>query len=105
MLVTLRNSRTLHHPRRTLLHPAIAHHRHAARRAIPSWHQLPSCSPAKFAIFQRHIVFVCVGPGLSPAVFPTPDSIRAPTAHGKLSALGKLWKEPLVFPLKLNIDH
>src|ERR1700731_1663561 len=68
MLVTLWNSRALHDPRRALLHPAIAPHRHAARRAIPSRHQLPSRSPAKFTIFQRHNVLVRLGPGLIPAL-------------------------------------
>src|SRR5467141_3370817 len=65
MLVTLRNSRALHHPRRTLLRPAIARYRHVARRAVSPRHQLPSRSPAKFAIFERHNVFVRVGAGLS----------------------------------------
>src|SRR6266404_4695827 len=69
MLVTLRNSRALHHPRRALLHPAIARHSHAASRAILPRHHLPSRPSAKRAILQRHNVFVCVGAGLSPAVF------------------------------------
>src|SRR5258708_24269329 len=34
MLVALRDSCALHHERRTLFHPAIAGHRHFARRAI-----------------------------------------------------------------------
>src|SRR5882724_5462571 len=76
MLVALWNPRALHHARRALLHPAIAGHRHAAGCAIRPRHQLPTRPPAKRAILQRHI-----------------DSIRSRSAHGKLSALGNLWKE------------
>src|ERR1700674_228685 len=79
MLVTLRNSRALHHPRRALLHPAIARHRHAARRAISARHQLPTRPSTQRAILQSHS-----------------DSIRLLMELGKPSTLGKLWKELLM---------
>src|ERR1700741_4553391 len=58
MFVALRNSRALHHAGRAILHPAIACHRAGAGRAIRSRYQLPSRSPAKRAIFQRHFCSV-----------------------------------------------
>src|SRR6266850_2214814 len=79
MLVALRNPRAIHHARRAILHSAIAGHRHAPARAIWTRHQSPSRPSAKRAILQRHS-----------------DSIRAQSAHGKLSTLGKLWKEQAV---------
>src|SRR6267143_1358057 len=79
VLIALRNPRAIHHPRRAILNPAIASHRHAPARAIRTRHQLPSRPSAKRAILLRHS-----------------DSIRAQGAHGKLSTLGKLWKERAV---------
>src|SRR5712692_11167762 len=76
MLIALGNPRALHHSHRAVLHSAVACHRHFARRAIRTRHQLPSRASAKRAIFQGHA-----------------DRIRSPRFYGKLSALGKLWKE------------
>src|SRR3977135_2826939 len=56
MLVTFWNVGPLHHPRRALLHPAVARHRHAATRAIWPRHQLPSRSSTKCATLERHSV-------------------------------------------------
>src|SRR6266850_1694421 len=76
MLVALRNPRALHHSRRAILHPAIASYRHSACCAIVSRHKSPTRPSAKRAILQRHS-----------------ESIRARSVHGKLSAMGNLWKE------------
>src|SRR6267143_7164411 len=76
MLVALRNPRALHHSRRAILHPAIAGYRHSACCAIRTRHKFPTRPSAKRATLQRYS-----------------DSIRARSAHGKLSAMGNLWKE------------
>src|SRR5260370_10111837 len=65
MLITLRYSRSLHHPRGALFHAAIAGHGHVAACAIASRHQLPSRSSAKSAIFKRHVVVAGLHPGES----------------------------------------
>src|SRR6266850_467584 len=76
MLVALRNPRAFPHSRRAIQHPAIASYRHSACCAIRTRHKFPTRPSAKRAILQRHS-----------------DSIRARNAHGKLSAMGNLWKE------------
>src|ERR1700746_2452676 len=65
MLITLRYSRSLHHARGALFHAASASHGHVAACAIGSWHQLPSRSSAKSAIFKRHVVVAGLHPGES----------------------------------------
>src|SRR5271157_76854 len=54
MLIPLRDPRPLHHQTRALFHPALTRHGHAARRAILSRHQLPSCPSANRAILSCH---------------------------------------------------
>ena len=54
MLISLGDSRPLHHQPCALFHSALTRHRHAARRAILPRRQLPSRPPANCAIFSSH---------------------------------------------------
>src|SRR5580700_9831619 len=81
VLVALGDARALDDALGTLLHPAIAGHGHSSGGSVGPRHELPARSSAKRAILKRHA-----------------DSIRSGRVHGKLRALGKLWKDQTLLP-------